>query len=860
MNNLPSARRSVSPTVALAFWVGLFLFAIYLLSFSGKFHVMDELAVFTAGHSLAGSGRADIDLLIWTNHWTPNPPGVWGGDGHLYTKKAPGISFLVVPLIWLGQTLPGLNAVHVGLLINAIVTALTAGLLLLWLTDLGFSRRIATLTALVYGLGTIAWVYARMFWESSLLALFFLIAIWAAYRGRATGLLSPARRLAWVLLAGAAGAVGLTLRFEAAVALILVGCYLLWEELRRPGNAVTFNGTGLPFTKRFAASLPVLVIYALPALVVALGLVWFNLARFGSLTETGYSRELLFRAPWVGSFGLLFSPGRGLFIFSPIMLLLFLGLRPAWRRLPRAYFWLVAAICLFYWLFYGSWFAWGGAWGWGPRFLLPILPLLMLFVAEPLTWAGRQVGWRAWLAWSASGGLMLLSMGANVLGVAVDFNEHFLRLGRNDDFVFNWAVMPLLGHWQILQEGLVDLIWLQPQDAGLTVVWPVLLPPLLLALLAGCGLLLSNEQSEINNEQLRIRNEELEMRNEALNHPTGSHLMPPSSRTPHPAPRSTPHAPRFTLHVSRFILHPSALIPILFLALLLTFIMLRGAARLPWLNPQAQADLPVLNTLTRAGQPGDALLAPMPPFGDVQEISTWLMAYLKRPLPLYGWIESEPRSIQPDERERVRQAVEAEAGRVWLFERWLTPADPLTASAAYFNRQAFPVSEQWFSGSGRLTLFALPAQPTAAIPPVALNVPFAGGLTLLDFAVLNHQAHPGELLKVRLTWQSPAVGDPGVALPHEAVISFVHLLAENEGGQAAQQDRLLLDLQNFGRSPLLPGQTVTQGYGLQLPPDLPAGSYPLIAGLYLASSGQRLSRSDGSPDDFIYLTNVVVSP
>ena len=149
MKPLPLTRRFLSPTAALAFWLGLFLFAIYLLSFSGKFHVMDELAVFTAGHSLAGSGRADIDLLIWTNHWTPNPPGVWGSDGHLYTKKAPGISFLVAPLIWLGQTLPGLNAVQVGLLTNAIVTALTASLLLLWLVDLGFSRRIAALFTLV---------------------------------------------------------------------------------------------------------------------------------------------------------------------------------------------------------------------------------------------------------------------------------------------------------------------------------------------------------------------------------------------------------------------------------------------------------------------------------------------------------------------------------------------------------------------------------------------------------------------------------------------------------------------------------------------------------------------------------------
>jgi hypothetical protein len=60
------------------------------------------------------------------------------------------------------------------------------------------------------------------------------------------------------------------------------------------------------------------------------------------------------------------------------------------------------------------------------------------------------------------------------------------------------------------------------------------------------------------------------------------------------------------------------------------------------------------------------------------------------------------------------------------------------------------------------------------------------------------------------------------------------------------------------QSPLLPGQTVRQGYGLQLPADLPPGSYALIAGLYSANSGQRLHRIDGSLDDFLYLGDIIV--
>jgi 4-amino-4-deoxy-L-arabinose transferase-like glycosyltransferase len=316
-------RTAIAPAVAC--WLGLLLFAVYLLSFSGRFHVMDELAVFTAGYNVAGHGQADINPLIWTNHWTPNPPGIWGQDNQLYTKKAPGISWLAAPLIWLGLRLPGLNAVYVGLLLNSLVTAATGALLLRWLADLGFSRRTALLTALAYGLGTIAWVYARMFWESSLLALFFLVALWAAWRAT-----HPAGRemsWRWALLSGGAAAIGVTLRFEAAVAAGLVGLYLLLTPVAAENSAPSGEAGG-SLRSRWGRAL----LFAAPLLLVGVGLLAFNAVRFGSLGETGYSQEIRFEAPWIGGYGLLFSPGRGLFLFSPLLLLLFFGLYPALKK------------------------------------------------------------------------------------------------------------------------------------------------------------------------------------------------------------------------------------------------------------------------------------------------------------------------------------------------------------------------------------------------------------------------------------------------------------------------------------------------------------------------------------------------
>jgi hypothetical protein len=798
---------------------------------------MDELAVFTAGYNLSGHGRADINQLIWTNHWTPNPPGVWGVDGNLYTKKPPGISFITAPLIGLGHAIPGLNPVHAGLLTNTLVTAITGGLLFVWLIDLGFSRPAATLTSLGYGLCTIAWVYARMFWESSLLALVFLVAVWSIYR--AVYLAQAGHCWTWLLLCGMAVAIGLTLRFEAALITILIGIYLLTTQLgtraahaNRDGsaNAESPNSVqGKPRSSRPAPGVwPLtrsLIIFLTPSLVIGLGLLYFNFVRYGSLTETGYTQEILFRKPWVGAFGLLFSPGRGLFIYAPLMLLLIFGLRPAWRRLPRPYFWLIVSICVCYWLFYGSWFAWGGTWGWGPRFLLPILPLLMVFVAEPVGWLiRRKSGPKSRFLWLGIGILALLSLVVNFLGITVDFNEHFSRLGTNQDFVFSWAAFPPLAHWHILQEGLVDLIWMRPHVGRLTIEWSVLIPALVLVIFATVGLVVAYRGQRGNS------------RNEGFERHEGG--------------------PGQGAKVSPIAYYVLALI----VASGLTLVTLTGAARIPLSGEQAKSDVPVLDTLAASAQPGDALLVPMPAYGDVQEISTRLMAYLEPALPTYAWIETEPRAIRPDERQRVESAVQAEAQRVWLFERWLTPSDPTTETAARFNQEAFPIWERWFAQSGRLGLYALAddVQSPAATP---LNIPFKGGVVLVDFAVWDDglTAESGDTLKLRLTWQAAVSDPPPQEIPAGGITAFAQLLDQATPPQTiVQNDRLLVDLQNLAQSQLRPGQTIQQGYGLQLPDDLAPGSYPLIVGLYDSATGQRLRRADGSPDDFLYLTNVVV--
>jgi len=115
---------------------------------------------------------------------------------------------------------------------------------------------------------------------------------------------------------------------------------------------------------------------AAPLLAAGLAIGLYNWARFGSPLNGGYGNEAFRVAVWVGMLGMLFAPGRSLFIYAPIMLVCVPGLwllrRPAGLRT-----WLIGA-ALAMLAVHGAWWSWWGAWAWGPRYLVAVLPVLSM--------------------------------------------------------------------------------------------------------------------------------------------------------------------------------------------------------------------------------------------------------------------------------------------------------------------------------------------------------------------------------------------------------------------------------------------------------------------------------------------------
>jgi hypothetical protein len=107
----------------------------------------------------------------------------------------------------------------------------------------------------------------------------------------------------------------------------------------------------------------------------------YDIARYGSPTRPGYAGEGFTTPVLHGLYGLIASPGRGLIWYSlPTAMAVILCARNAVRARTASDSRdaLVFAGFLAYLVLYAKWCSFEGGWCWGPRFLLPFVPLLHL--------------------------------------------------------------------------------------------------------------------------------------------------------------------------------------------------------------------------------------------------------------------------------------------------------------------------------------------------------------------------------------------------------------------------------------------------------------------------------------------------
>lgn len=258
----------------------------------------------------------------------------------------------------------------------AAVFGVTA-LYLLALRRLNDDRRGALAIALIYGMGTPAFVYSTALYGHQLAADFLLIALVAiVYARRPTHYLAAGTCLGWAVLCEYTAAV--------PVVILVITAFILGG---RRGALFTALG-GLPW-----AGLLGLYHWAAFGSPLKTGYDFVYLAQFAEGMEVRYG----FAAPDLGVlYSLLFSSYRGLFYLAPVLLVAAWGLvADSFGRRLAGHDRTIAAtsllICIYFVLLNAGYYMWDGGAAFGPRHCVPMLPFLCLGLAPALREVPRLV-------------------------------------------------------------------------------------------------------------------------------------------------------------------------------------------------------------------------------------------------------------------------------------------------------------------------------------------------------------------------------------------------------------------------------------------------------------------------------------
>lgn len=320
--------------------------------------------------SILRQGNLDLDEFTWLRRLEPEPYFLRRSpSGHWLSRYPVGVPVIVTPLYvpitwWLQSHHIDDDDVRFRLAsvvmerIAAATIAATSVVFVFLAAAAMTSTRVAVGVTLAYGLASSTWtVGSQALWQHGLAEL--------GLAGLSFYLMAPIRRRTAVA-AGAFAALGVLAR-PTMLVFALVALVFVWRERR---------AQLIPFL-----SLPVLGAGLLLA---------YNL-RVVNIATGGYQRGT-FAWPAIDRFlGLLVSPNRGLFIYTPAAALAIPTLCRPGRAGPR---WLAYAPfgVAAYLLLYSAWIGWWGGHCYGPRFIadaLPVIALGAIPVVERLWQSGR---------------------------------------------------------------------------------------------------------------------------------------------------------------------------------------------------------------------------------------------------------------------------------------------------------------------------------------------------------------------------------------------------------------------------------------------------------------------------------------
>jgi hypothetical protein len=301
------------------------------------------------GHYTSGDGAYKI---AWAKVLLFGSRGM-SRDAHgVYSKFGIGHSLIAVPSLIFSSFIQRHTGIHCEGALYTLIFVINGAVLLALIAyylfqfyDAGHVWRAVA----VIGLATTWWPYTKLDFSEPLVT----TCLFGGFLIMRCG-----RPMLGMLL----GALASTIRTDAVIFIALLALWYLYQQPRI----------------WVAAKLGIAIV---PSLLISATANWI---RYRSVFDHGYSAEAGFITPTIfGLYGILFSSGKSVFIFSPPLILGIVGWTRFRKRLTtRADAWLLLTFFVAELLFYSKWWDWSSDDAWGVRFMIPAVVMMCIPAVE----------------------------------------------------------------------------------------------------------------------------------------------------------------------------------------------------------------------------------------------------------------------------------------------------------------------------------------------------------------------------------------------------------------------------------------------------------------------------------------------
>jgi len=447
-------------------YIFFFFFSLYLLFITGSPSTDSYISFMTAKNivqhgTLALNERQSEENL--SHRGTVVRYGVRVGEKY-YSKYGIGFAVFMVPFYIVGTSVakvfsqinPEFITLFVVCTMGPFVTALFLTYLYRFCLLLKFSENIALATVTICAFSTVMPFYSRGPNVETLDALLILILVYQIY------LFFLDTEEKHLIYAGLAAAFLITTKVYNVVIILPVLTWLVWMSFFRNKENLT------EVIKR-------LILFLMPVFPFVLLILFLNYLRFGSFLSTGYTQATAIQTIpiYQGLYGFLFSYGKSIFIYNPVLILAVISMGRLIKRSEHLAIG-IGLIFLMYMGFFSSFPFWMSG-PWGTRYLLPVISLIMLVLPFGLKRWSEQTGRikKTVLILMIFSGFLI-----NLPSVLIDVYK-WEMVGKNTgafsryEMTYQPKLSQIAGSWRLLTSSFNKTIkgksdWLDAEDIGVT--------------------------------------------------------------------------------------------------------------------------------------------------------------------------------------------------------------------------------------------------------------------------------------------------------------------------------------------------------------------------------------------------------